>query len=74
LPFKCDLQRYIEVYRIQQKKFIAVADSTGTVAVYKESGAKLHAVFRATSPVVAFKQSTHSVAWWGLWTLNQVDP
>jgi hypothetical protein len=53
----------VEGYRIQQQRFIAVADSAGGVAVYKDNGHVLHAVFRATSPVVAFKQSTHSVAW-----------
>lgn len=53
----------VEMYRIRGKRFIAVADSAGTVAVYKESGSALHAVFRAAAPVVAFKQSTHSIAW-----------
>ena len=64
----------VEVYRIQQKRFIAVADSTGTVAVYKDGGTKLHAVFRATSPVVVFKQSTHSVAWLTEDSVGAADP
>ena len=64
----------IEVYRIQQKRYIAVADSAGTVAVYKDGGANLHAVFRATSPVVVFKQSTHSVAWLTEDSVGAADP
>jgi hypothetical protein len=55
----------VETYRVDNKRFVAVADAGGKIAVYGDRGATLHAVYRSVDgdPVVAFKPSRRGPAW-----------
>ena len=54
-----------EMYRINNRRYIAVADAVGKIAVVDVESRKIHSVFLAPDGVVAFRQSPHYVAWVG---------
>ena len=54
-----------EMYRINNRRYIAVADARGKIAVVDVESRKIHSVFLAPDGVVAFRQSPHYVAWVG---------
>ena len=62
-----------EMYRINNRRYIAVADAAGKIAVVDVESRKIHSVFLAPDGVVAFRQSPHYVAWVGATAAGAAD-
>jgi hypothetical protein len=62
-----------EMYRINNRRYIAVADAAGKIAVVDVESRKIHSVFHAPDGVVAFRQSPHYVAWVGATAAGAAD-